>query len=74
MTRWRKLGLVIRCLVYNHENYLSDCLNGIVGQEINYKYPTIVHDDASTASSVSIIREFDDKYPELISPIYQTEH
>lgn len=38
--------LVIRCLVYNHEPYLRDCLEGFVMQQITFPFVAIVHDDA----------------------------
>ena len=62
------------CLVYNHEKYLRKCLDGFVSQECDFKYEVLIHDDASTDSSASIIREYEEKYPEIIKPIYQTEN
>lgn len=64
----------IRCLVYNHEPYLRQCLDGFVMQETNFRYEAIVHDDASTDNSASIIREYAEKYPNIIKPIYETEN
>ena len=62
------------CLVYNHEKYLRQCLDGFVNQKTNFKFEVLIHDDASTDSSAAIIREYEEKYPELIKPIYQTEN
>lgn len=64
----------IRCFVYNHEPFLRQCLDGIVMQKTNFKFEAIVHDDCSTDNSVSIIREYAEKYPEIIKPIYETEN
>lgn len=64
----------IQCLVYNHEPYLRQCLDGIVMQKTNFKFEAIVHDDCSTDNSASIIREYAEKYPEIIKPIYETEN
>lgn len=61
----------IQCLVYNHEPYLRQCLDGIVMQKTNFKFEAIVHDDCSTDNSASIIREYAEKYPEIIKPIYE---
>jgi glycosyltransferase involved in cell wall biosynthesis len=33
-----------------------------------------VHDDASTDGSAAIIREYEEKYPNIIKPIYETEN
>lgn len=64
----------IQCLVYNHEQYLRKCLDGFVMQKTSFAFEVIVHDDASTDNSVGIIREYAEKYPEIIKPIYETEN
>ena len=62
------------CFVYNHEKYLREALNGFLMQKINFQYEVVIHDDASTDNSASIIKEYEEKYPEIIKPIYQTEN
>ena len=62
------------CLVYNHEKYLRQCLDGFMMQKTNFKFEVLIHDDASTDGSSNIIREYELKYPEIIKPIYQTEN
>lgn len=64
----------IRCMVYNHEPYLRQCLDGFVMQKTTFPFEAIVHDDASTDGSAAIIREYAEKYPEIIKPIYETEN
>lgn len=66
--------VAIHCLVYNQEPYLRQCLDGFVMQKTNFRYVAVVHDDASTDGSVAIIREYAEKYPEIIKPIYETEN
>lgn len=70
----RDLMVTIRCLVYNHEPYLRQCLDGFVMQQTNFRFEAIVHDDASTDGSAAIIREYAAKYPDIIKPIYETEN
>lgn len=69
-----KILVSIRCLVYNHEPYLRQCLDGFVMQKTNFSFEAIVHDDASTDGSAAIIREYAEKYPDIIKPIYETEN
>lgn len=69
-----KILVSIRCLVYNHEPYLRQCLEGFVMQKTNFRFEAIVHDDASTDGSAKIIREYAEKYPDIIKPIYETEN
>ena len=66
--------VAIHCLVYNHEPYLRDCFEGFVMQQTNFPFVAIVHDDASTDNSAAIIREYEEKYPDIIKPIYEAEN
>ena len=43
-------------------------------QKTNFRFEAIVHDDASTDGTANIIREFAEKYPDIIKPIYETEN
>jgi glycosyltransferase involved in cell wall biosynthesis len=69
-----KTLVAIKCTVYNHEPYLRDCLEGFVMQQTNFPFVAIVHDDASTDNSAAIIREYEEKYPDIIKPIYEAEN
>ena len=66
--------VAIKCLVYNHEPYLRDCLEGFVMQKTNFRFVAVVHDDVSTDNSATIIREYAEKYPSIIKPIFETEN
>lgn len=66
--------VAIKCLVFNHEPYLRDCLEGFAMQQTDFQFVAIVHDDASTDHSADIIREYAAKYPDIILPIYETEN
>jgi glycosyltransferase involved in cell wall biosynthesis len=59
------------CLAYNHVKYISNALDGILMQRTNFSFEVIIHDDASTDGTTSIIQEYENKYPENISVIYQ---
>lgn len=64
----------VQCLAYNHEKYIRQCLEGLVAQKTNFKFEIVVHDDASTDGTVSIIKEYVEKYPHLIRPILEKEN
>lgn len=66
--------VVIRCITYNHEPYIKDALEGFVMQKTDFPVVAIVHDDASTDNTAAIIREYAEKYPDIIFPIYETEN
>lgn len=64
----------VRCLVYNQEKYIRQCLEGIVMQRTSFPFEAIVHDDASTDGTAEIIKDFAQKYPQIIKPILETEN
>lgn len=68
------LMVTIRCITYNHEPYIRQCLEGFIMQKTNFRFEAIVHDDASTDETANIIREYAEKYPDIIKPIFETEN
>ena len=64
----------IWCLTYNHELYIRDAIEGFLAQKTSFGYEIIIHDDASTDKTAEIIREYEQKYPNLIRGIYQEEN
>ena len=64
----------IQCLAYNHAAYIRQCLDGFIMQQTDFKFEAIVHDDASTDGTTDIIREYANKYPHIIKPIYEKEN
>lgn len=70
----RPLMVSIWCITYNHEPYIRQCLEGFVMQKTNFHFEAIVHDDASTDGTAAIVREYAEKYPDIIKPILETEN
>lgn len=64
----------IWCLTFNHEHYIRDAIEGFLSQETNFRYEIVIHDDASTDLTADIIKEYEEKYPEIIRVIYQKEN
>ena len=62
------------CNTYNHEPYISKCLDGLVMQKTDFKFEILIHDDASQDRTADIIREYEKKYPDIMKPIYQIEN
>lgn len=64
----------ICCLAYNHESFIRQCLDGFLKQKTDFEFEVLIHDDASTDNTANIIKEYEQKYPDIIRPIYQTEN
>lgn len=62
------------CTTYNQEAYIRRCLDGILMQKTSFPIEILVHDDASTDATATIIREYEQLYPNIIKPIYQVEN
>lgn len=66
--------VAINCITYNHEAYIRECIEGFLMQKTNFPFVVILHDDASTDGTTAIIREYAEKYPDIIKPIFETEN
>lgn len=62
------------CLAYNHEKFIVQTLDGFIKQKTSFKFEVIVHDDASTDNTARLIMGYENKYPDIIKPIYQQEN
>lgn len=64
----------IHCPTYNHEHYIADAIESFLMQKTNFKFEILIHDDASTDRTAEIIKMYEEKYPDIINPIYQIEN
>ncbi len=58
-----KLSIIV--VSYNEAEYLSECLNSILNQNVNFDYEIIIGDDGSSDNSLEIIRDYESKYPNI---------
>ena len=68
------LMVSICSITYNHAPYIQECLDGFLMQKCDFEYEVLIHDDASTDGTAKIIKEYQEKYPHIIKPIFQTEN
>lgn len=64
----------IKCMAYNHERYIADALDSFLMQKTDFPFEVVIHDDASTDNTASIIGEYQEKYPNIVKPIYEKEN
>lgn len=64
----------ICCTTYNHGKYIRDTINAFLMQRCDFEYEILIHDDASTDDTQSIILEFQNRYPDVIFAILQTKN
>ena len=69
-----KPKVVVRCITFNHGLYIREALESLVMQQTDFPYVVIVHDDVSCDSTQDIIKEYAQKYPDIILPIFETEN
>lgn len=62
------------CITYNQANYLRMALDSMLLQVTDFPFEIILHDDVSTDGTVEILHEYEEKYPEIIRVIYESEN
>lgn len=53
-------------ITYNHINYISKCIDGILMQETNFDFEIIIGDDLSTDGTRELLQKYALQYPDLI--------
>lgn len=70
----QEIMVSVICNTFNQEAYIRQTLEGIVKQNTDFLFEVLIHDDASTDNTRTIIKEFELRYPHIIKPIYQDEN
>lgn len=58
--------LTVICTTYNHVSYIEHALESIIRQRTNFRFTVVVGDDASTDGTTDLVRQYAEKYPNLI--------
>jgi glycosyltransferase involved in cell wall biosynthesis len=59
---------------FNQERFIADALEGVLMQRTTFRVEIIVHDDASTDQTLSVIKEYAEPNPDLFRVIAQSEN
>lgn len=64
----------ICCLTYNHAKLIREAMNGFLAQRTSFPVEIIVHDDASTDGTQTILQEYLVRHPEKIRLLLAKEN
>jgi glycosyltransferase involved in cell wall biosynthesis len=64
----------ICCITYNHEQFISECIEGFLRQKTAFPFEIIIHDDASTDATTEVIDGYRQRYPDRIRLILQKDN
>lgn len=70
----RRLVVSIICTNFNKGEWIRDAVESFLAQEVDFNYEIILVDDASTDISREIIKEYEEKYPDLIRALYNDKN
>jgi len=64
----------VRLATYNHEKYITKCLESVLMQKTTFPYEVIVGEDCSTDQTRTIILAYHEQYPDLFRVLPSTEN
>lgn len=76
MARWRgeRPIVSILCITYQHVNFIEDALRGFLGQDTDFPFEIIVRDDASTDGTAEIVRDYSQRFPNVVRAVLESEN
>lgn len=70
----KEILVSVNCLAYNHADYIAEAIEGFLMQKTDFNFEILIHDDASSDRTAEVIRQYEEKFPDVIKPIYQKEN
>jgi glycosyltransferase involved in cell wall biosynthesis len=61
-------------ITYNHEKFVAKMLDSLLMQETTFDYEIVVGDDCSKDNTVSILKEYEQRYPGKVRLLLQTKN
>lgn len=69
-----KVAVTVVCITYNQETYIRQALESFVKQKTDFIFKVLVGDDCSNDKTPDIIREYANKYPDIIVPFIREKN
>lgn len=67
-----KLSVIL--ITYNHEKYIEKALESVLSQVTDFPFEIVIGDDCSPDDTKNIIREYRDKYPDIIRIVHREKN
>ena len=66
--------LSICCITYKHEKFIAMALDSFLMQETDFPFEILVSDDCSPDNTATIIKEYIEKFPNIINPCLRSKN
>ena len=76
VARWSSDRPVVSviCPAYQHAGFIKDAIHGFLGQDTDFPFEVVIRDDASTDGTAEIVRDYAQRYPNVIRAVLETEN
>lgn len=68
------LKVSVVMVTYNHEKYISKAIESVLMQKVDFDYELLIGDDVSPDSTVKILMEYKEKFPNKIKLFLRNEN
>jgi glycosyltransferase involved in cell wall biosynthesis len=62
----KKIMVSVYMITYNHEQFISQAIEGVIMQQTNFPLELVIGEDCSTDNTRKICMEYQTKYPDII--------
>ena len=69
-----KVKVSVVVITYKQEQFIGHTLESIVSQKTNFKFEVLVGEDRSPDNTAAIVREYAEKYPDIIIPFIREKN
>lgn len=66
--------VTVLCTTYNQSQYLRRALDSILSQITDFSFEIVIHDDVSDDGTAEIIKEYERRYPDRVTAVFEEEN
>lgn len=64
----------VRIVTYNHEPFIRECLDSVVGQKTDFEFEVVIGEDCSTDRTREICFEYQKRFPDKVRVLWSEEN